>query len=80
MISKNEAIEITYQYIHSGNKILRESCNAFMTSNSSVPKYYIVEILHENEDGDIFRTYFQILINGIVSTWNTSYIKNIDDE
>ena len=79
MISKIEAIDIGRQYI-GRNKILKESCNDFMTSDSPVPKYYIVEILYENEDGDIFRTYLQILINGIVSIWNTSYIKNIDDE
>lgn len=79
MISKIGAIDIGRQYA-GGDEILKESCNSMMTCESPVPKYYIVHILHKNEDGDIFQTTLSILLNGVVSTWSRHYIRNIDDE
>lgn len=72
MISKEEARSIAHSYID--GVILQESCNTYMTPDSFYAKAFVFDIYYRNEDGDSFYTFVKVDFNGVVTSWNRSYI------
>lgn len=74
MISEQDAINFAIEYCD--NEILHKSCECIYNSERYHAIGYIVDILHKDDDNNIFKSHFFILAqNGIISSWNRQVIE-----
>lgn len=72
MISKQEAIDIAHTYV-TGN-IIDTHCFGYMSYGSPIPLFWRVEILHNDGDGNIFKTLVEVSRNGSITRWEKIHL------